>query len=311
MTEPAFIETGLHHCPECGAPLERVHRNLIDRWLGLFRTLERFHCDAPGCGWEGLLERPRPPLPERVASWRTRLLWFVLGLATAAAAVQGAAYWRARKASVHPSSVPASPVAEQSHATPAGEDFIGLAQPLDDGLTGKTASPLALRNDCAWGVPGSNRYRGTVTQALVAARLPPEVVRQVAEKAQRGWRQEELLISRDGIRSSDGKRDYGTKFLAMAFGETLCFNTRVNFVPGHVEVASLYTATDSRNRSYKVVVPDVCNNVAVLGERGEIEGRLWGGERSETPEPATWAMLGLGLAALGLVRRGARRTRRP
>jgi hypothetical protein len=91
---------------------------------------------------------------------------------------------------------------------------------------------------------------------------------------------------------------------------TLCFNTRVNFKPGHVEYAALYEHTDSRNRTYTVMVPYVCRNVSVLGQRGERE--IPG---TEIAEPASWSLvlagLGLALGISGLLRQRHAKTRRP
>jgi hypothetical protein len=64
-------------------------------------------------------------------------------------------------------------------------------------------------------------------------------------------------------------REFDPKRVAMTFGRTLCVNTRVNFQPGHVERADLFEATDSLGNNYSVMVPYVCGNVSVLGERAE------------------------------------------
>jgi len=299
-----------HHCPDCGAPVERVPRNAVDFVASLFRSLQRYRCTS--CTWEGLLggvgsevaAAPRGPV------WRTRVLWFVLGAAVALAGVQGARMWRGKVAAKppHPTMVPIGGAELRSQATPAGVDFDGEPLPPKDERVVENRTPLGLRNSCSWGVPGANRYRGSVEQALVAARLPPEVVKQIAQRAERGWSTEEVAISRDGIHTLDRRRDWGNSMLAMAFGTTLCFNTRVNFAPGHVEYGTLYQAADSRGRNYTVIVPYVCQNVAVLGERAEIEG---GPPPNGAPEPASLALTGVALAALAWsARRGAFRRRR-
>jgi hypothetical protein len=286
-----------HRCPTCGAPLERVHRHRVDRWLSHFRTVHRYRCTGSACGWEGRQHSLSAPRASASAVWRLRLLWFLLGAAAVLAAVQGVRLVQQQGAR-HPSQVPPGSAERQSQAAPPGQSFDGEALPVHDERVLGNRTPLALRNSCAWGVPGRNPYRGTVEQALHAARLPPEVVRQVAERAERGWVTEQVEIARTGIRSVDQRHDYGPRMLAMAFGNSLCFNTRVNFEPGHVEYAALYRAEDRQGRHYTVIVPYVCQNVAVLGERAEDEpppGRI-------VPEPATWA---LALAALGA---GAART---
>ena len=242
---------------------------------------------------------------EAAVLWRTRVLWFALGIGVAVAAAQGLRLVQRAMPQAHPTRVATGGAELQSQATPPGQDFEGEALPGADERARNNRTPLALRNSCSWGVPGSNRYRGTVSQALYAAQLPSEVVQQIAEKAEHGWAHEQVEISRNGIRTVDQRRDYGNTMLAMAFGNTLCFNTRVNFVPGHVEYASLYRATDSQGRRYTVIVPYVCQNVAVLGERAEIEGG------TEMPEPHGLATLALGLGLLGWQRHLRSRRRGP
>lgn len=97
---------------------------------------------------------------------------------------------------------------------------------------------LTLRQNCAWGRPGGNPYKGSVEQALNAARLPPEVVAAVASKVKAGQTSDELVISNDGIRGQRLGRDYSPRGFAMTYGHTICLNTRVNFRPGHVERAA-------------------------------------------------------------------------
>lgn len=305
MSNPPSPGTG-PHCPQCGWPVAHVHRHAVDRWTGILRSTQRYRCTSPHCGWEGLLAAPPGAVPASATlRWRSRLLWLVLGVGLALAAVQGARLMKKAAPQPHPTWVATGGAELQSQATPAGQDFAGEALPSQDERARSNATPLALRNSCSWGVPGSNRYRGTVEQALRAAQLPSDVVQEIAEKAERGWAHEQVEISRTGIRTVDQRRNYGSTMLAMAFGNTLCFNTRVNFVPGHVEYASLYRASDRQGHRYTVIVPYVCQNVAVLGERAETEGG------TEMPEPAGLALsaLGLGLVAWQLRRRSLRQRR--
>lgn len=292
-----------HHgpCPACGGALSRVHRHRLDRWFSSLRSVHRYRCGH--CHWEGLLGRagtaPTAPAP---VTWRARLVWMLVGAACALAAAQGARLaWRAQAARHQPPAV-ASGAGATAQQTPAGQDFAGEALPAQDLRVTKNPSPLTLRRSCAWGVPGANPYRGTVAQALQAAQLPAEVVREISEKAEHGWTRGQVEITRSGIRTLDRRRDFGTHIKAMAFGNTLCFDTRVNFPAGHVEYASLYEAADKVGRTYTVMVPFVCGNASVLGQRGEIEF-------NDLPEPATWALVALLLPLLAGATQWARTKR--
>lgn len=180
--------------------------------------------------------------------------------------------------------------------------------------------PLEMRRNCAWGVPGRNPYRGTVEQALLHARLPADVVTEVARRVAAGERSDRVEITRAGIRPTRLDRDFDPQQMAMSFGRTMCLNTRVNFAPGHHEGADLYEVADSAGRRHAVMVPDVCGNVTVLGERGEKRRALaagaaadgqwwllatgaWSDEEHAVPEPAGWAGVLLALAMLGATRR--------
>jgi Zn-finger nucleic acid-binding protein len=46
-------------CPKCSGPIMRVHRNWLDRVLGVTFLPEarRYRCMDPQCGWSGLLRR--------------------------------------------------------------------------------------------------------------------------------------------------------------------------------------------------------------------------------------------------------------
>jgi hypothetical protein len=129
--------------------------------------------------------------------------------------------------------------------------------------------PLALRQGCAWGDPGRDPYRGTVEEALSRARLPADVIRQIVTKVRAGVADDRVEITNAAIRTVHDPREFDPKSVAMTFGRTLCVNTRVNFEPGHMERADYYEATDAAGNTYAVMVPYVCGNVSVLGERAE------------------------------------------
>ncbi|MDT7834059.1 PEP-CTERM sorting domain-containing protein [Aquabacterium sp. OR-4] len=223
-----------------------------------------------------------------------------------------------------------------------GAQASALAQGAQAALPAEPA--LSYRQHCVWGQPGRNPYRGTVVQALQSARLPDEVVRQVAAQVAAGTPTDRLEIRREGIRALGSGRRFDPRRVALTFGQTLCVNARVNFAAGHMEPAALYEAADAGGRVYAVMVPEVCGNVSVLSQQGERAPRLLavaepappgpmrrlpaaledgGGEglfafaddrpAQSVPEPGTLACVLLGLALIGWfsrARRGAADRRR-
>jgi hypothetical protein len=130
-------------------------------------------------------------------------------------------------------------------------------------------APLSLRQNCVWGKPGRNPYQGTVEQALLAGRLPAELVAPVAARIRARQPSDRVSISTAMIRSERGGRVFSPSGLSLSFGQTMCLNSRVNFAPGHVEKADLYEAVDAAGRRRAVMVPDACGNVSVLSASGE------------------------------------------
>lgn len=283
------------HCPQCGGALELVHRHPIDRWVSVFRSVHRYRCTAAGCDWEGLLGRTDAhATPYHAHRRRLRLAWFAIGAAVAVMAMVGTrAVLRGLDSGAAVRPVAVGGAAAEAAARAPGLDFEGEALPATDPRQAANTTPLTLRHSCAWGVPGGNPYRGTVEQALVAAHLPAEVVRKIADMVERGWVYDQVEISRVGIRTVDHNRQFHREITAMGFGNSLCFGTRVNFRPGHVEYAALYQASDAVGKTYVVMIPYACRNVSVLGEGGEIT------EWHEASEPASLALVTVALAVLG------------
>ena len=311
----ALISGGrqIHLCPLCGGELERVHRHLGDRLLAAFRSVHRYQCVNGSCTWEGIVS---DDLPDEGGgdgrprlTWRARVLWFLIGAAVAVASVQvvrmtmrDQAVKKARLAKVtaQRQALPPLPV-------DVGESYDGEALAEDDLRKGDHASPLTLRRGCAWGVPGRTPYVGTVAQALTTARVPESAVRKFEAMVEKKLISDRVEITRDGITTVSKRRQFDSLSFNMAFGKTMCFNTRVNFKPGHVELADLYEATDAEGRRYTVMVPDVCGNVSVLGDREERNGPP---PDTPTPEPATLALFAGALAALAwFTRQRSRRGR--
>jgi hypothetical protein len=142
-----------------------------------------------------------------------------------------------------------------------GEDFIGHTLPVSDARVVSNRTMLAMRHHCAWGVPGGNRYRGTTHDALTAL-LPIDVVAKITRDIETGQPIGLVRITREGIQELGNQERYFSRSIAaMGFGLVLCFDTRINFVPGHVEYAALYEAS-----GHTVMVPFVCGNVSIITE---------------------------------------------
>jgi predicted RNA-binding Zn-ribbon protein involved in translation (DUF1610 family) len=254
----------IHACPQCGANVWRVHRQLSDRVASLFRNVHRYRCREVDCGWEGTIARP----PRRTAARRSTFArWTLAGLAASLVVI---AFVR-----LHPDPrvVEARPgicaIETAPRYVPSGESYDGFELGQDGLSKALAGAGLSVRQGCAWGVPGRSPYKGSVKEALVAARLPEEVVSKIDSMVAHGAVSDRVEIRRDSIRTVNGKRQFDTKIVAMGFGQTLCFATQVNFRPGHVEIADLYDAQDASGTNYAVMIPYVCGNVSVLAERAE------------------------------------------
>jgi len=136
-----------------------------------------------------------------------------------------------------------------------------------EGFAETPEARLHARRHCAWGLPGRNPYRGSAVQALQTAQLSPTVVKAIAADIQAGRKVDRVTVRNDGIVAEKSGRVFDARRVAMTYGMTMCVDTRVNFKPGHTEGADLYEAMDDDGRIYAVMVPDVCGNVSVLGQR--------------------------------------------
>lgn len=282
------------HCPVCGNDVERVHRHPLERLLSIFYSVHRYRCVNPECGWEGSLHRDGRQIADRPgAALGSRLIWFALGATTLYAGQQAADYYYER---LQPSidAIPMFALYDEPHhrTVEQGVDDPGHALEPHDPRAIENLASLNIRKGCFWGVPGGNPYKGSVKEALIGTKIPTEVILKLDYKVQHKLVSDQLTISNAGIMTENGARNFGTTAASMAFGNTLCFNTRVNFREGHVEKADLYEATDSKGQGYAIMVPYVCGNVSVLDERMRRNGRHNGGT---VPEPSVWLLLVLAL----------------
>jgi hypothetical protein len=226
------------------------------------------------------------------------------------------------------------PVEAAAAAMPTSTD----ATPLANAVTKPAASaddvPLSLREDCAWGEPGRAPYKGTVRQALKAARLPSHIVALLERKIWDRDASDRLAIRNSKIRGVYSDVAFEPWGIKLTFARTLCLNSRINFKPGHVEGADLYQVSDADGTTYSVMIPDVCGNVSLLGapvateenprdvlpskieqlRKGSTQnappaGGVHGGQklgpsalqsdRNAVPEPETWVLVVSGVALLG------------
>jgi hypothetical protein len=302
------------HCPGCGGPLERRHRHALDRLVSVFRSVHRYRCVDPKCGWQGVVGREQQLVAAR-PGWQGKLVWALVGAGLTAAAMTPVMFVMRARTPAKP--VPVAPVAS---AAPVQEPVVqdapppeapglhhdGFDLPNNDARVSKNLTPLDLRFNCLWGAPGRTPYRGTVEQALKATQmLPPEVVARMTKMAENGWSKGIVEISRRGIRTADGRNMFKPEIPAMGFGNTMCFNTRVNFPAGHVEYAALYEAEDRAGKTYSVMVPYVCNNVSVLGVRAVADVA----PAAAVPEPPSWLIVATAIGVMAWLRRASNRRR--
>lgn len=228
----------------------------------------------------------------------------------------------------HPLLVSAMHVTEATQVSNEWTDASAGASPAASPTA--PAAGLSLRRFCAWGHPGRMPYRGTIEEALVAARLPSEVRAQIGAAIAARRPRDRLVISNSGIRAVSGTAEFEPQGIAMVYGRTLCLGTRVNFKPRHTEPASLYEAFDMQGRRHSVMVPDVCGNVSVLRPKQDLprgapvvltsldpldpgsprfltDGGGGSEKPNEVPLPGTLALALLALAALAATSRRRRR----
>jgi hypothetical protein len=345
-------------CPRCGEALLRQRRRPEDRQRQLAVPARRYSWPSAECGWQGLVpisldlygRRQRRTMARwPLQPWMLGTLVTVLAMACAGYGVHrlhragqltpGLAAGESHDGVPLPGNHPlrrqlaaaaAASAAAAAGATPAVAVAVAAlaSVPAAASVPVRQATwagtTLELRQGCAWGQPGRSPYRGTVEEALHAARVPADVVRQIAFKVKARDVVDRVRISTGSIRGVAGGREFEPKSIAMSFGRTLCLQTRVNFAPGHVEEADLYEASDGSGRKYSVMVPDVCGNVSVLGARGEREdpllmgadGRGGGGAMAgdpaavrEVPEPGSLLSALSALLVLWVARRWRRRSR--
>jgi len=268
----------------------------------------RYRCNNPACIWGGLLSVLQPQDGPTPPAWS----WAALrartpGRGAAMMAAGGvvaavATAWVLHKPPPETAMVGPHVVTRGTHLEgerlPAAHPLKALlpAQAMEDepkGYVEDAGAVLRVRRHCAWGLPGRNPYRGSVAQALQTATLSPTVVKKIAADIHAGRRVDRVTIRNDGIQAHGSGREFDPQRVAMTYGMTLCADTRVNFKRGHREEGDLYEAMDDDGQIYAVMVPDVCGNVSVLGERyaqpeplPSVAGAVGSADTAGTPDTA-------------------------
>lgn len=302
-------------CPRCNGPVKRVPRIAGDRRLTGAAAVRRFRCVGAQCLWEGVIAA-QPVTAARGLSrdWRVAarrivpvailLVAVAYGFTAKDPKVAERKAWEAIAIAASERPAGALPPLEM------GESFDGAPLPDDDARKPAKPAQLVLRRACAWGVPGRDPYKGTVAQALSAAKLPEPLVRKFGALIEMKLVSAQVQITREGITSLKTGRPIEYKSMDMAFGNTMCFNTRVNFKAGHAELADLYQTVDEDGKVHTVMVPYACGNVTVLGDRDDRDNRTDGDVLGDRFERAPGATGNAGNAGNGVVARNAQAARK-
>lgn len=262
--------------------------------------MRRYGCSDAGCGWQGLLAAPGAPRRRDTLAWRAAVITGVTALVASVALAAAAAWQRLAPP-------PAERVMVGPHVLQRGTHLEGDRLPASHPLTpylpptlldtepkGFAEAPdarLHVRRHCAWGLPGRKPYRGSAVQALQTAQLSPTVVKAIAADIHAGRKVDRVIVRNDGIVAERSKRVFDARRVALTYGMTLCVDTRVNFAPGHTEGADLYEAMDDDGRIYAVMVPDVCGNVSVLGQRFVRDSPDMAAAAASATDPRPWLRL--------------------
>lgn len=147
---------------------------------------------------------------------------------------------------------------QEVEAPDQGVTDFGVETSLSHPITHPSYKRLNIRTGCKWGKPGANPFKGDRLSALLVEGVDPESAKELASRIERGLSDGEVIFSNTSIRERSGDLEFVNNY-AMAFGNSVCFNTKTNFEIGHYELAALY-----RHNGYYIVVPYVCGNITRL-----------------------------------------------
>lgn len=245
--QPDRSNRGGRACPSCGGAVIRAHRRGLDRFVGLFRDVRRYRC--LDCPWRGLLAASSTPALAAApahGAWLAGALVLIPAIALLLA-------WLGDDGAVEP---------PPPDIPPAG---VRLEAADPRALAG--GNTHELRRGCAWPGPTAAPYRGSFQEALAAAGVPRDAATKLEVMRERGLASDRLTLSSTGIQNADRHRHFSLTASALAFGQTVCFTTRMEIPPRETVVADLYEVVDVEDRRFAVMVVPAGGNVAVLEEQ--------------------------------------------
>lgn len=205
--------------------------------------------------------------PPALIGWPSRFLWLGIG---ASCALAGGAAGRSLRVWLlgAPLQAPVEGGVECVRTTPAGVDFAGAALPSSDERALANATPLSLKRGCAWGVPGGSPYRGTVEQA--------RSLRQASGRCRAGARRKGRTRLEPGPGGNLAQRhpDAGRQAPLRprhhrdGFRQHVVLQHPRELQTGPRGVRGAVRTHRQPLAPYTVMVPYVCRNVSVLGQRG-------------------------------------------
>ncbi len=214
--------------------------------------MRRFRCTE--CEWAGLLQESPDALFETSRHARARSGWIIGGTLILVPAIALLILWKGGSALDDP--IPA--------------DIPAAGVPLDPTDPRVLAGGQhELRRGCTWVGPEASPYTGSFGAALASAGIPPDVIAKLELMRERGLASDRVVVSDDGVQSTDRRRQFGHTATAMALGDVVCFTTRIDVLSDANITADLYEVVDSMDRRYAVMVVDPGGNVALLQEQVE------------------------------------------
>jgi len=156
-----------------------------------------------------------------------------------------------------------SPPKEEAPPAPVTENYLGTPLHPQD-LRYLPVPGLQQRRVCTWSIPGGNRYRGSIDQALNSMGFRSAYYDELRTKMMLGFPDDKAVISRYGVFIRGTGVTHPPILRSMSFDTTTCFGTFVNFGEHVFEEASVYYVRRITSETTTLVVPHVCDNIGEL-----------------------------------------------